>query len=55
METDTHTTTSQMCTCSTHCVESPYHESACCSLTHCPCWCHENKRAKKNTVSGREA
>jgi hypothetical protein len=29
-----------MCTCATHCVESPYHERACCSETRCGCACH---------------
>jgi hypothetical protein len=29
-----------MCTCATHCPESPHHERACCSATRCACWCH---------------
>lgn len=29
-----------MCTCATHCAESPYHERACCASVHCGCWCH---------------
>jgi hypothetical protein len=29
-----------MCTCATHCTLSAYHDSACCNLPVCNCWCH---------------
>lgn len=37
---------SRMCTCAMHCVESPYHETACCQKVKCDCWCHEAKRRR---------
>lgn len=30
-----------MCTCATHCPESPHHDRACCYQVRCECWCHD--------------
>lgn len=35
-----------MCTCSTHCPASPYHERACCDRSRCDCWCHDRSRER---------
>lgn len=34
-----------MCTCASHCPESPHHERACCSATRCDCACHKQTSA----------
>jgi hypothetical protein len=29
-----------ICTCSSHCPLSGYHDAGCCEKTTCDCWCH---------------
>ena len=29
-----------LCTCSSHCPLSGYHDAGCCEKTTCGCWCH---------------
>jgi len=34
-------TTMNICTCATHCPQSPHHTYACCRSQECDCWCHK--------------
>jgi hypothetical protein len=40
-----------LCTCSSHCANSPYHEKACCNEVWCDCWCHADEYANRSRNS----
>jgi hypothetical protein len=40
-----------LCTCSSHCPLSGFHDAGCCNRRTCGCWCHEKSEHRGSRPS----